>query len=92
VISWLNLAVLVFASLFFLYFYVLRVSPVALEKVIGMQAYQKCGRYRIVAMIFEIITALCKSAGVQRLLTLPAIVPSKVGRLWSPNQTESNVS
>ncbi|OIN86591.1 MAG: hypothetical protein COS37_03795 [Anaerolineae bacterium CG03_land_8_20_14_0_80_58_20] len=57
-ISWLNLAILVFASLFFLYFYVLSVSPVALEKVIGMQAYQKCGRYRIVAMIFEIITAL----------------------------------
>ncbi|MEW6239210.1 MAG: methyltransferase [Chloroflexota bacterium] len=58
-IAWVNLAVLVFASLFFLYYYVLSVSPAALEKMIGMQAYRKCGKYRVVAAAFETITALC---------------------------------
>lgn len=58
-IAWFNLTVLVFASLFFLYYYVLSVNPAALEKVIGPQSYQKCGRYRVVAMIFEILTAVC---------------------------------
>jgi hypothetical protein len=34
-IAWINLAVLVFATLFFLYFYFLSVSPAALENVAG---------------------------------------------------------
>jgi protein-S-isoprenylcysteine O-methyltransferase Ste14 len=58
-IAWLNLTVLLFASLFFLYFYVLSVSPAALEKVIGPQAYRKCGKYRVIAALFETITAIC---------------------------------
>ncbi len=58
-IAWLNLAVLVFASLFFLYFYVLSVSPAALEKVIGAQSYRKCGRFRVIAELFETATAVC---------------------------------
>ncbi len=58
-IAWVNLAVLVFASLFFLYFYVRSVSPAALEKMIGMQAYRKCGRFRVIAALFETITAIC---------------------------------
>ena len=34
-IAWINFAVLIFATLFFLYFYFLSVSPAALENVIG---------------------------------------------------------
>jgi len=58
-IAWMNLMILVFASLFFLYYYALSVSPAALEKVIGPQAYRKCGRYRVIAALFETVTAAC---------------------------------
>jgi len=57
-IAWLNFATLIFASLWFLYFYVISVGPAALERLIGPIAYQKCGRYRIIAIIFEFITIL----------------------------------
>lgn len=57
-IAWMNLTVLIFSSLFFLYYYVLSVSPAALEKVIGQQAYLKCGQYRMAAMVFETVTAI----------------------------------
>lgn len=57
-IAWVNLTVLIFSSLFFLYYYVLSVSPAALEKVIGGQAYRKCGKYRIIAMVFETVTVI----------------------------------
>jgi protein-S-isoprenylcysteine O-methyltransferase Ste14 len=55
-IAWINFAVLVFASLFFLYFYFLSVGPAALELAIGPEAYRRCGRYRVVAIAFEFIT------------------------------------
>ncbi len=53
-----NFAVLIFASLLFLYFYVLSVSPAALEKLTGPGAYERCARYRVVAIVFEIITVV----------------------------------
>jgi len=55
-IAWINLAALVFASLFFVYYYLLSVAPAALEKLIGPRAYEQCYRYRVVAIIFELIT------------------------------------
>ncbi len=55
-IAWINFAVLVFASLFFLYFYVLSVSPAARERLIGPAAYQACARDRLIAGGFEFIT------------------------------------
>jgi protein-S-isoprenylcysteine O-methyltransferase Ste14 len=57
-IAWINFAVLVFSTLFFLYFYFLSVGPAALEKVLGEQAYPLCGRYRVVAIVFETITVV----------------------------------
>ena len=57
-IAWVNLTILIFASLFFLYYYALSVSPAALEKVSGVQAYRKCGGYRLVAMVFETVTVI----------------------------------
>jgi methanethiol S-methyltransferase len=57
-IAWINFAVLVFASIFLLYFYVLSARPAALEKLIGPQAYQRCFIYRLVAAGLEgVITA-----------------------------------
>jgi len=58
-IAWTNLAILIFSSMLFLYYYVLSVSPAALEKIIGARAYRKCGAYRVVAMVFETITVIC---------------------------------
>lgn len=55
-IAWINITILIFSSLFFLYYYVKSVSPAALEKVIGPQAYAKCGRDRVIAIVFELIT------------------------------------
>jgi len=55
-IPWINFAVLIFSTLFFLYFYFLSVGPAALEKVKGESAYRICGQYRVVAIIFEFIT------------------------------------
>jgi protein-S-isoprenylcysteine O-methyltransferase Ste14 len=55
-IAWINFAVLIFATLFFLYFYFLSVGPAALERVIGTDAYRRCGQYRMVAMAFEFVT------------------------------------
>lgn len=56
--AWINFAVLIFATLFFLYFYFLSVGPAALEKVTGVEAYRRCGQYRMVAMIFEAVTVV----------------------------------
>jgi len=58
VIAWLNLALLTFSALLFLNYYVLSVSPAALEAVYGPGAYQRCGNYRVVAIGFEIITVI----------------------------------
>jgi protein-S-isoprenylcysteine O-methyltransferase Ste14 len=55
-IAWINLAVLIFSSLLFLYFYVLSVSPAAFERVIGPEAYRRCGHLRVVAILFEVVT------------------------------------
>lgn len=54
-IAWINFAILIVASLMFLYYYVLSVSPATREKVLGPGAYTHCGRDRIIAIVFEII-------------------------------------
>jgi len=50
-IAWLNIAVLVLMTALTLFFYVKSVGPAALEREIGPVAYEKCARYRLVAMI-----------------------------------------
>ena len=52
-IAWINFAVLVFASIFLLYFYMLSARPAALEKLIGPRAYPRCFIYRLVAAGLE---------------------------------------
>jgi len=55
-IAWLNFAILIISSLLFLYYYIISVSPAAFEKLTGSGAYERCGRYRTIAIIFELIT------------------------------------
>jgi protein-S-isoprenylcysteine O-methyltransferase Ste14 len=57
-IAWLNLAILLFASILFLLFYVRSVSPAGREKVIGPRAYRLCYHNRLAAGALEfVITA-----------------------------------
>lgn len=56
--AWINLFILVISSLLFLLFYIRSVSPATLEKVMGEKAYTYCGRQRVIAIIFELITVV----------------------------------
>ena len=56
-IAWLNLALLILASLLFLYYYVRSVSPAGRALVIGPRAYADAGRDRIIASVFELTAA-----------------------------------
>jgi methanethiol S-methyltransferase len=80
-IAWLNLAVLLLASLLMLYFYVLSVSPATREKVLGPSAYRVCGRDRILAGVFETVAA----AGyvVYRFYPLETPLPEAFPWPWS---------
>lgn len=55
-IAWLNLVVLVLATVLFLYFYVKSVSPEQLEHEIGEEAWQKCKKYRMLSGALEFVT------------------------------------
>jgi protein-S-isoprenylcysteine O-methyltransferase Ste14 len=56
--AWINFAVLLFASILLLYFYVLSARPAGQEKITGPGAYQRCFFYRLIASGLEfIITA-----------------------------------
>jgi len=79
-IAWINFAVLIFATLFFLYFYFLSVSPAALENVIGPVAYHRCGRFRVVAIIFEFVTLV--NYVLYRFYPLPVPLPNAFPWPW----------
>jgi methanethiol S-methyltransferase len=53
--AWINFAVLAFASILLLYFYVLSARPAGQEKVIGPRAYRRCFHYRLIASAFEVV-------------------------------------
>ena len=57
-IEWINFIILVIATVFMAFFYIKSVEPAKLEKKIGEKAYKRCGNYRIIASVFEIITAV----------------------------------
>jgi len=57
-VAWVNFAVLVFASLFFLYFYARSVSPAGREKVIGSHAYRLCYYDRLMSGVCELIITI----------------------------------
>jgi len=57
-IAWINFAILIFATLLFLYYYVLSVSPATREKIFGAGEYARCGQDRAIAIGFEMITVV----------------------------------
>lgn len=73
-IPWINLFVLVLSTLLMFYFYLLSVHPAQLEKRIGPVAYERCGRYRIIASIFEVIVVA--NYALYYFFPLPLSIPS----------------
>ena len=57
-IEWINFLILVISTVLMAFFYVRSVGPAKLEQKIGEKAYKRCGNYRIIASIFELITAI----------------------------------
>lgn len=58
ILAWSNFAVLIVSSVIFTVYYMKSVQPAALEKKIGIRAYEKCKWYRIVAGAFMMIAAI----------------------------------
>ncbi len=54
-IPWINIGVLILATIMMFYFYLQSARPAQLERKIGPEAYRKSGRFRIIASIFELI-------------------------------------
>jgi len=79
-IAWINFAVLILASLLFLYFYMLSASPATREKVLGSSAYARCGRDRIVASVFELIIVI--NYVIYYFYPLPTPLPEKFPWAW----------
>jgi protein-S-isoprenylcysteine O-methyltransferase Ste14 len=57
VLSWINFLILVVSSILFSLFYVWSVRPAALEKRVGLSAYQRCATYRLISSVFMFIAA-----------------------------------
>ena len=57
-IEWINFIILLIATAFMSFFYIKSVGPAKLEQKIGEKAYHRCGNYRIIASVFELIAAI----------------------------------
>jgi len=79
-ISWINFIIMIISALLFSYFYIKSVSPAALEKKIGKIAYLKCGRYRIIASVFEIIVII--NYIIYFFYPLPVLLPRTFPWNW----------
>ncbi len=79
-IAWLNLAVLVLSSVFFLFFYVMSVSPARLERRLGEKAFRRCMHYRIASGVLEGVTVL--SYVIYWLYPLPIGFPLVLPWSW----------
>lgn len=79
-IAWLNLALLLLASLLFLYYYVRSVSPAGRARIIGPRAYADAGRDRIIAGAFEGLTAV--GYGIYFFYPLPVPLPRTFPWPW----------
>lgn len=79
-IAWINIAVMIGASLFFLFTYMRSASPATREKILGLRAYERCARDRIFSMVFELIIAACYVAYF--FYPLPVPLPPKFPWPW----------
>ena len=84
-IAWINFAVLLFASLLFLFFYVRSVSPAGREKIIGPRAYRLCFYDRLISggLEFIITGEFCSlpflSAAISFICSVPLAVVGFAG-------------
>lgn len=78
--AWINFAVLLFASLLFLFFYVRSASPAGREKVIGPHAYQICFHDRLISGAFEL--AITINYILYYFFPLPTPLPDKFPWAW----------
>lgn len=81
-IAWVNLGSLILASLLFLYYYMRSVSPATLEKMIGLEAYVRCGRDRIIASLFEMLILINYVIYFFFYYPLPVPLPEKFPWNW----------
>ena len=80
-ISWANFAALVISSYIFTVYYVKSVRPAALEKEIGLKAYEYCKWYRIVSGVFMTVASInCLLFGYY---PLPGLPPSMTKFRWT---------
>ena len=79
-IAWINLIVLILSTLLTWYFYIKSTGPAALEKKIGVVAYKKCTRYRLLASLF--ITVACINYVVYFFYPLPLPLPQTFPWSW----------
>ncbi|UCC20059.1 MAG: hypothetical protein JSV62_01900 [Promethearchaeota archaeon] len=57
-IEWINFSILIISTALMAFFYIKSVGPAKLEKKLGEIAYKRCGNYRIIASIFEVLTVI----------------------------------
>lgn len=57
-IEWFNFLLLILSIIFFCYFYFLSIQPMAREEKSGEQAWNECGKFRILAGIFEFVITI----------------------------------
>jgi len=67
----LNVGLMLISSFLFLYFYVKSAGPAALEQQIGETAYRRCGWYRAIASVFELVVIIGYVVYVFYPLSLP---------------------
>lgn len=79
-IAWANFAILLFSSMFFLYFYVRSVSPAGLEMVVGPGAYEQCRRDRLISAGFELLVTI--NYVVYIFFPLPLRLPRQFPWAW----------
>jgi methanethiol S-methyltransferase len=79
-IAWINFAVLLFATILLLYFYVLSARPAAQEKIVGPAAYQRCFRYRLIATGAEFVITV--NYILYRFFPLPTPLPENFPWPW----------
>lgn len=78
--AWINFTILIFASLLFLYYYIISVSPATREKVLGPKAFAICARDRIIFGVFEAVTVVNYVVYVFYPLSTP--LPEKFPWAW----------
>ena len=72
-LNWINLIILIISTALMAFFYIRSVGPAKLEQKIGEIAYKKCGNYRVIASVFELI--VITNYILYFFLPLPILVP-----------------